>query len=266
MKNKIACSLITPSYNWPEALELLLLSVLNQSILPNEVIIADDGSTSKTKDLIDYYKKIFPVPLIHVWHEDKGNQKPKIMNKAIAQAKFDYIIEIDGDIIMHSKFVEDHLKYAEKNVYLYGSRVTIQKSLLESIFKNKIIQFNVFSKGIKKRGRALHLPFFMNFVKLIDKRSSKLRGCNMSFWKEDFFKINGFNENLVGWGIDDSEMIQRLHNIGIRGKRLKNVGIAYHIYHKEQDKSQFEINQVIEKETTEKKITFIEKGVNQYLK
>ena len=87
----------------------------------------------------------------------------------------------------------------------------------------------------------------------------------MSFWKEDFIKVNGFNEGLVGWGIDDSEMIQRLHNIGIRGKRLKNVGIAYHIYHKEQDKSHIEVNQIIEKETTEKKITFIEKGINQYL-
>lgn len=87
----------------------------------------------------------------------------------------------------------------------------------------------------------------------------------MSFWKEDFIKVNGFNEGLVGWGIDDSEMIQRLHNIGIRGKRLKNVGIAYHIYHKEQDKSHIEVNQIIERETTEKKITFIEKGINQYL-
>ena len=87
----------------------------------------------------------------------------------------------------------------------------------------------------------------------------------MSFWKEDFIKINGFNEGLVGWGIDDSEMIQRLHNIGIKGKRLKQTAIAYHIYHKEQDKNNLEINNAIEKETTEKKITFIEKGISQYL-
>jgi len=105
----------------------------------------------------------------------------------------------------------------------------------------------------------------MKFAKIYDKRSSKLRGCNMSFWKTDFIKINGFNESLVGWGIDDSEMIQRLHNIGINGKRLKNVGIVYHIYHKIQDRSNLEINFQIERETTEKKITFIEKGINQYL-
>lgn len=265
MTKKSNASLVTPTYNWPNALELLLLSVKNQTVLPGEVIIADDGSKSDTKALIEKFQEDFPVPLIHVWHEDEGNQKPKIMNKALAIAKYEYIIEIDGDIIMHPNFIEDHLKYAEKGKYLFGSRVNIQKNILDTIFNKKIIYFHFLSRGIKKRGRAFHIPFLMNFAKTIKNRSSKLRGCNMSFWKEDFIKINGFNEDLFGWGIDDSEMIQRLHNIGINGKRLKNVAIAYHIYHKEQDKSHIEVNNMIERETTEKRIGFIKKGINQYL-
>lgn len=264
-KSLPTCTLVTPTYNWPEALELLLLSVLNQSVLPNEVVIADDGSRSETRELIEKFQKTFPVPLIHIWHEDSGNQKPKIMNKAIAAAKYEYIVEIDGDIIMHKDFIKDHLTFAEKNHYLFGSRVNIRKEILNNIFSRKKIEFNFFSTGIKKRGRTLHIPFLMNFAKDFPLRSKKLRGCNMSFWREDFIKINGFNENLVGWGIDDSEMIQRLHNIGIVGKRLKHVGLTYHIYHKEQDKTHLEINNEIERETTDKKITFIEKGVNQYL-
>ena len=140
-----------------------------------------------------------------------------------------------------------------------------EEKLLTDLFSKKIIHFNFFSRGIKKRGRTIRIPFFMQFRKSLNQRSQKLRGCNMSFWKEDFIKINGFNESLVGWGIDDSEMIQRLHNIGINGKRLKFAGIAYHIYHKEQSKSHLEINNEIEKQTTEKKLTFIEKGINQYL-
>ena len=260
-----SCSLITPTYNWPEALELLLLSVLNQTVLPNEVIIADDGSKEETKALIERFQKIFPVPLHHIWHEDNQNQKPAIMNKAIAKSKNDYIIEIDGDIIMNKHFIEDHLGFAEKGCYLFGSRVNIQERLLPKLFSKKSINFNMFSTGIKKRGRTIRIPFLMQFAKKIENRSSKLRGCNMSFWKTDFIKINGFNEALVGWGIDDSEMIQRLHNLGIKGKRLKYSGIAYHIYHKEQSKSHLEINTKIEKETTEKKLTFIEKGINQYL-
>jgi len=265
MKALLSCSLITPTYNWPEALELLLLSILNQSQLPNEVIIADDGSRAETKLLIESFQKKFPVPLVHIWHEDNQNQKPAIMNKAIAASKHDYIIEIDGDIIMNKNFVKDHLTFAQKGHYLFGSRATIQEKLLPDLFSKKIISFSFFSKGIKKRSRTIRFPLLMHLAKSIGKRSKKLRGCNMSFWKSDFIKINGFNEDLVGWGIDDSEMIQRLHNIGIRGKRLKYSGIAYHIYHKEQSKSHLDINNEIEKQTTEQKLTFIEKGINQYL-
>ena len=265
MRTLPTCSLVTPTYNWPEALELLLLSVLNQTVLPNEVIIADDGSRQETKALIERYQIKFPIPLFHIWHEDESNRKPKIMNKAIAASNFDYIVEIDGDIIMNKFFIEDHLTFAKKGYYLFGSRVNIQEKLLSKLFFKQILSFHFFSKGIKKRGRTIRIPFLMQFVKSVAERSKKLRGCNMSFWKEDFIKINGFNEDLVGWGIDDSEMIQRLHNIGIIGKRLKFAGIAYHIFHKEQSKSHIEINNEIEKQTTEKKLTFIEKGIKQYL-
>lgn len=265
MKKLPYCSLITPTYNWPEALELLLLSILNQSQLPNEVIIADDGSREETKALIELFQKKFPIPLVHIWHEDNKNQKPAIMNKAIAASKYDYIIEIDGDIIMNKFFIEDHLTFAKKGHYLFGSRVNIQENRVFDLFSKKIISFSFFSKGIKKRGRTIRFPLLMHFAKSVSKRSSKLRGCNMSFWKGDFIKINGFNEALVGWGIDDSEMIQRLHNIGIKGKRLKYSGIAYHIYHKEQSKSHLEINHEIERQTTEQQLSFIDKGINQYL-
>lgn len=265
MKATINCSLITPTYNWTEALELLLLSVLQQTILPNEVIIADDGSTNETKLLIENFQKTFPIPLLHVWHEDLKNRKPKIMNKAIAKSSYEYIIEIDGDIIMNKHFVEDHLQFAQKGFYLYGSRVNIKENLLKKIFSKKTTHFNLLSSGIKKRARTIRIPFMMKFTEIVSLRSSKLRGCNMSFWKDDFIKINGFNESLVGWGIDDSEMIERLHNIGLKGKRLKFAGIVYHIYHKEQSKSHIEVNNDIERLTKEKKLTFIENGINQYL-
>ena len=259
------CSLVASTYNWPKALELLLTSALHQTYLPDEVIIADDGSTKETKFLIEKFQKNFPVPLVHIWHEDDGNRKSVIMNKAIAKAKYEYVIEIDGDIILHKNFIEDHLQFAEKQQYLYGSRVTIKSSFLPELWQKKQTVFHFFSSGISKRGRTLHFPFLTKFIKPIVYRSSKFRGCNVSFWREDFIKINGYNEAFKGWGMEDSEMIQRLHNIGIVAKRLKFAGIAFHIYHKEQSKDRVSFNAGIEKETTEKKITFTEKGIAQYL-
>jgi glycosyltransferase involved in cell wall biosynthesis len=265
MKPFPTCTLVTPTYNWPEALEMLLLSVLQQTHLPDEVIVADDGSREDTRKLIEKFQESFPVPLIHIWHEDIKNRKPAIMNKAIAQAKGDYIVEIDGDIIMNRHFVEDHLTLAEEGCYLFGSRVNIKKDILPDLFGKKLLHFGLFSSGIKKRGRTLRIPFLMTGAKRVDQRSSKLRGCNMSFWRKDFIAVNGFNEGLTGWGQDDSELIERLHNLGVQGKRLKYGGIAYHIYHKEQNKDHVAHNFEIENNTKAQKLTFIEKGVNQYL-
>lgn len=258
-------SLIATVYNRPEALELLLLSLMNQTVLPNEIIIADDGSSEAIKKMIVDFGRKLSIPILHVWQEDIGNRKPTILNKAIAQSKYDYIIQIDGDIIMNKHFIEDHLTFLENGFYLFGSRVNTLNQILENTFKNKTLHFNFFSKGIQRRSRTIRIPFLMNFAKKVDKRSSKLRGCNMSFWKKDFININGYNENLVEAWREDSEMIERMHNNGIKGKRLKFAGIVYHLYHKSQSKNQIDINLAIEKETIEKKLKFTDKGINQYL-
>lgn len=78
-------SLIVTTYNRPLFLELVLKSILRQKVMPAEVIIADDGSTIETEELINRYVKLFPVPLIHSWIPDKGFRLAKSRNMAIAR-------------------------------------------------------------------------------------------------------------------------------------------------------------------------------------
>ena len=103
-------SIIITTYNRPDALKLVLQSINSQSVSPNEIIIADDGSKNSTKKCIDEFKKKSSILLVHSWQEDKGFRVAKSRNKAIAKSKFDYIILIDGDVILHDKFIEDHFK------------------------------------------------------------------------------------------------------------------------------------------------------------
>ncbi|TCK66738.1 hypothetical protein DFQ05_2012 [Winogradskyella wandonensis] len=258
-------SLIIATYNWPEALELVLKSVVNQKTKPTEVIIADDGSSEETKSLIDIFKSKLNIPIKHIWHEDKGFRKAEILNKAIASATGEYIIQVDGDCIMHPAFVKDHLSFAKKGVYLFGSRVNIQKPYLDVLFSKQQTFFNIFSRGIKKRTRSLHFPFLARFYKAQEKFSSKYRGCNTSFFKSDFIEVNGYDENFVGWGREDSELALRFHNKGLLARRLRYKGIVYHIYHQEKSKDNLEKNDVIEQETIKSKRILSPKGVNQYL-
>jgi len=259
-------SLVISTYNWPEALELVLKSVLKQELLPNEIIIADDGSSIITKNLITKFKELFTIPLIHVWHEDNGFQKATILNKAIAKSSGDYIIQVDGDCILHSKFVKDHVIKSEEGVYLHGSRVNIKQKYLSMLFEKQQVDFNFLSAGIKKRTRALYCKVLSDNYKKNEQFSKKYRGCNTSFFKKDFIAVNGYNEEFKGWGREDSELALRFHNFGLFAKRLRYSGIVYHIWHKELSKDNLKINDSIEINTIENNRNWTVNGVEKYLK
>lgn len=258
-------TLVISTYNWPEALELVLKSVKAQTLLPDEIIIADDGSTPTTKTIIDTFTGEVDFPVIHVWQEDQGFRKAKILNKAIAKAKGSYIIQVDGDCIMHHRFIEDHLGFAKRDRYLFGSRVNIQESYLELLFNRKQIDFTAFSKGINKRTRALHVPLLSHFYKESFVFSTKYRGCNASFFKSDFIAVNGYNEDFEGWGREDSELALRFHNINLMARRLRYRAIVFHVYHNEKSRDRLDQNDSIEHGTIKNKVDWTINGVDKYL-
>ena len=121
-------TLIITTYNWPEALLLVLNSVKRQKIFPEEIIIADDGSNDTTKDLIISYKKNCDIKIIHSWQEDLGFRASRSRNNAIKKASGDYIVLIDGDTILHPNFVKDHIKSAEPGFFVQGSRALLSEN------------------------------------------------------------------------------------------------------------------------------------------
>lgn len=265
MKAKITSSLIISTYNWPEALELVLKSILTQYVFPNEIIIADDGSTIETKNMITFYQSKFQIPLIHVYQEDTGFRLSEIRNKAIKKSTGDYIIQIDGDVILHKNFIEDHLKIAKENCFVRGSRVKMDENLSKKILANKTAKISLLTKGIKNRGNGIRFPFLTKL--LIYKKEDKLKmlGCNMAFWRKDVFKINGYDNNLQGWGYEDSELAARLINCNLKKRVMKNMGIVHHIYHKERNTDSANSNYTILEKTVNSNLKIAENGINNFL-
>jgi len=137
-------TLIITTYNWPESLLLVFKSIQCQTILPDEVIIADDGSTIETKELINNFKKDSNFNIIHSWQEDVGFRASRSRNKAIYNSSGDYIVLIDGDSILHPQFIKDHIDRSEPGYFTQGSRVLLSergtKKTLDK--KNIIFSFN----------------------------------------------------------------------------------------------------------------------------
>jgi len=258
-------SLIITTYNWPEALELVLLSVLKQSTPPNEIIVADDGSSEKTRSIIENFKFKSKVPIIHSWQEDKGFRLSRSRNLAIAIAKYEYIIVSDGDMILHSDFVKNHIENAQKGVYLQGGRVLLQPNFSNKLLSNKsFIVPSIFSKNIKNRLNALRSNSLSRlYAQRLNQNLNRIRGCNFSLYKSDILKVNGFNEDFVTWGQEDSEFVQRLYNSGLYRRNLKFSALQYHLYHKE-GKSQVNNMQLLSN-TIDKQLTWCKNGIDKHL-
>jgi len=265
VKNKIKTSLIITTYNWKEALKLTLESVVKQTILPDEVIIADDGSLDDTKDMIEELKKSSDFPIIHSWQEDKGFRAAKSRNLAIAKSKYNYLIFVDGDIILHRKFIEDHILFAKKGLFLQGSRVLLNSASSEKIINEKaFIRPNIFSRKFKNKINYFYSPFVAKFFFNTKTNSHNgIRSCNFSIYKEDLIRVNGFNEDFIGWGREDSEFVERLYNSGVQRRNLKFRAVQYHLFHKEGKTSNK--NDSILENAIKKKLTWCENGIDKHL-
>ncbi|MBM3088328.1 glycosyltransferase [Campylobacter coli] len=253
------CALIITTYNQPKRLALVLDSVKNLDPLPNEVLIADDGSKEDTAKLIQEYQKNFPCVLKHIWQEDKGFRLSKSRNGAIKNSLSEYIIVIDGDMILEKNFIKEHLEFAQRRLFLQGSRVILNEKESEEILNKDDYRIVFNKKDFKSSKNSFLAKILYIFSKKDEKIFKKttlikgIRGCNMSFFKADFDELDGFNENFIGWGREDSEFVARfLFNKGIF-RRLKFKAIAYHIYHEENSKKMLESNHQIYLDTIKNK-------------
>jgi glycosyltransferase involved in cell wall biosynthesis len=255
-------SLIITTYNRPDALLLVLRSIEVQTIKSFEVIIADDGSSTDTKEVITSFQEKTNLTIIHSCQEDKGFRAAKSRNKAIAKASGDYIILVDGDMILHPQFVEDHINNAELGYFIQGSRVLLTQQKTNSVLNENNINFSFTSSGLLNRKNAVHSN---SLSKLFSNKKNILGGiksCNMAFFKKDYISVNGFNNEFKGWGREDSEFIVRLQNNGIRRKNVRFNAIQFHLWHQENTRASLVENDSLLQAAIENKIKWCDNGLN----
>jgi glycosyltransferase involved in cell wall biosynthesis len=264
---KPTTSLNISTYNWPEALNLCLLSVKALKVLPDEVIIADDGSTESTRQLIEKFQKDFPVPIKHIWQPDEGFQLARIRNKGIAASAYEYIIQIDGDLILHPHFIADHMAFSKRGSFVSGSRVMLDEKYSRTLLNKEKVDVNLFNKEVRNKLNGVRVQFLRSYLSERYKINDMLymRGCNMAFWRDDLVMVNGYNEEFKGWGREDNEVAVRLINSGIRKRIIKFGGIVFHIYHPEKSRSGLDRNDDMLNDAIITKKTECPVGLNQYL-
>lgn len=260
-------SLIITTYNRPDALAFVLQSALAQTRLPDEIIVADDGSTQSTAEVVDYVRRRAPIPVKHAWRPDDGFRAAEARNRALAMASGDYMVLIDGDMLLDPSFVADHLRLAQKGRLVQGSRVMLSEERTQEILaSDRLPDLSPFSRGIKKRLSAVRCR---GLAKMVGRKGTQthrgIKTCNMGFFRTDALAVNGFNNDFVGWGREDSEFVARCFHNGMKRHNLKFAGVAYHLWHHEAQRDALPQNDALLKHTLETQQIRCENGVDAFL-
>lgn len=255
-------TLVITTYNWPDALFLVIKSIRNLTIFPDEIIVADDGSNDETRELIAAINQEFEMNIIHSWQQDNGFRAARSRNNAIYKSSGDYIILIDGDVILHPNFVKDHIDNAEEGFFIQGSRVLLNKNQTKKALLRKIVNFSFFDSGLKNRKNSINSKLLSLIFSNKKNHLNGVKSCNMAFYKKDFIKINGFNNDFEGWGREDSEFVVRMINSGVNRKNIRFSAIQFHLWHNENSRIFLAKNDAILEDAILKRTKWCENGIS----
>jgi glycosyltransferase involved in cell wall biosynthesis len=237
---KPTVTVIITTYNWPEALNLVLESLESQTVSAFEVIIADDGSTAKTKTLVGAWQQKGTLPITHVWQKDEGFQAARIRNKAAAKAQGNYFIFIDGDCMVPPYFVERHLKLAFFERFVSGNRILASDKFTQALLTKKSLplpwRYADFKAAAKRKDiNRAHSMLTCRLHFWRDYWPNSIKGvktCNLGVSRKNFFAVNGFDESFTGWGYEDADFAVRLMRAGIKKRSATFYTPVLHSHHK----------------------------------
>ncbi len=225
----MTCGVILSCYNNWEVVRHSLDALARQTHLPDVVVIADDGSEPPADPGL--FMQPFQA-LLHVWHPDSGNTKPVMLNRAVAQLETDVVLFVDGDCLAHRRFVEDHLDLLRRNPgrYIQGSRAEILRAEAGGFRPDFSTVFRYAATGkITSRIKAFRFP--KPFRRWVWGGPFYPCGSNISLRREDFLKVNGYDERFSGFGNEDNDFCYRLQGTGVAPVMASGCCILYHLGH-----------------------------------
>ena len=255
--------LVVNTFNQPHYLVRVLNAVRRQTRLPQEVLLADDGSGEDTRQVFQGWAAQQSFRCEHVWQPREGFRRAGILNRAIAKATSNYLVFLDGDTIPHPWFIEDHGRIRASAVLVQGHRALIEQKAAAYF---GLGEFHRDRRRTLLTGQLRGLKHAFRWPWAWRRYRNTLRGtrgCNLAIWRSDLVKVNGYNEAFVGWGREDSELVSRLMNAGVRRLDVRGWALCYHLWHPPASRERLNMNDQLLEAAIAQKTTRCELGLDR---
>lgn len=228
---KPAVSVLLSIYDQPNAFTFALLGYQRQTWPDFELVICDDGSDAETKAIVERFRKESPFPVKHVWQENKGYRRSKIVNTGFRESEGGIVLLSDGDCIPHRDFVKMHATHGGAGRFCVGGYVRLSAETCQAMTEATVRAGEyeaTFSKADQWR-------FFMTHIKgkvgvlFGNIKKPKVYGCNISCGRDVFTGVNGYDENFDGFGKEDSDLRNRFRRYGATPVSLWGKAWVYHV-------------------------------------
>jgi glycosyltransferase involved in cell wall biosynthesis len=260
-------ALVITTYERPDALAAVLDSIRRQSQAPAGIVIADDGSSAPTGEVIESFARRSVVPVRMVRQEHAGFRVARLRNLAIAATTdTDYLVFVDGDMLLHRDFVADHQRVARPGWFTQGVRAHADGALTRTLLADPAAATGPLTRGLGglRRVYLLRSPSGALLSRRLGNLFVAVKSCNFGAWHRDLVRVNGFNEAFEGWGPEDKELALRLQHAGVRRQTLLFGGIATHLHHPAAPRDALRANQALLEQTRRQRLIRCEKGLSAH--
>jgi glycosyltransferase involved in cell wall biosynthesis len=250
----------------PDALGLVLRGLAAQGVLPLEVVVTEDGASEGTRACVEQVRASFPVELQHLTQEHAGPRMSRARNRGIAAARGDYLVFLDGDMVPGRHFVADHGAFARPGAFAQGSRALASEACTRALLAAGQVEVSPLARGLSRRRNLLRAPLLRDAWGRRHRRRDGAKSCNFAFWRSDLLALNGFNEGMEGWGLEDAELVQRAFHLGLWRRDLRMGAPAVHLWHPPHALAADNPNWAVLRQVEAGRLVRCERGLDEHLR
>ncbi len=233
-------AILVSSFERPRHLQRVLWSIARQH-LPGgsslgeqvEVVVTDDGSSDDSRQVAARFARQVPFPVRWTTHRHEGFQLARCRNEGVAASSAPYLLFLDGDCLMPQGHLAAHwqrrrMGWAQAGYCGLLDKATSQSLTVEAIQRGD--HDRILPTRELRKLRTMHRKGEI-YRWLRHPHKPKLYGGNIGIHRQDYLRVNGYDEAFRGWGCEDDDLRLRLREAGVRVRSILDRTWTVHLWH-----------------------------------